>query len=210
LAIGGTTLTATASGGTLDEIVWNDGSAWAGGGGTSGRYDPPSWQESLVDANGRGYPDLALLADSSTGYAVSYCPRPDECGWTALGGTSAATPLAAGALALVNQAREARGLGRVGLVAPALYAAAGSGEAVARDITEGGIFVATVTLLPIGTSVKLELGTESGPPVVVEGDIAWVSDDKDGMGIRFTHLDDAATAAIEEFMQKRAPLLRTE
>ena len=45
--------------------------------------------------------------------------------------------LAAAALALVNQARESRGEGRVGLVAPALYAAAGAGDSIARDITEG-------------------------------------------------------------------------
>jgi kumamolisin len=134
LAIGGTTLSPGDD--TPSEVVWNDGSAWAGGGGVSERHERPSWQDALLDADGRGYPDLALLADSATGYAVSYCPSPDECGWTALGGTSAATPLAAGALTLVNQARQERGLGRVGLIAPTLYSAAGSGVAIVRDVTE--------------------------------------------------------------------------
>lgn len=140
LAIGGTSI--DIGGGDIAETVWNDGSSWAGGGGISGRYDRPSWQDPLVDANGRAYPDVALLADSSTGYAVSYCPSPADCGWTALGGTSAATPIAAGALALVNQGRDERGLPRLGLVTPRIYLEAantgGAGDPIiARDITEG-------------------------------------------------------------------------
>jgi kumamolisin len=138
LAIGGTSI--DIMGGDIAETVWNDGSEWAGGGGVSARYDRPSWQDSLVDADGRAYPDIALLADSSTGYAVSYCPSPDECGWAALGGTSAATPIAAGALALVNQAREESGLPRLGLVTPLIYVEAargGDNPIVARDITIG-------------------------------------------------------------------------
>jgi subtilase family serine protease len=150
LAVGGTTLDlgdgdlgdGDAGGANISESAWNDGSTLAGGGGISGRYDRPTWQESLVDADGRAYPDVALLADSATGYAVSYCPAPDECGWTAFGGTSAATPIAAGALALVNQARNERGLARLGLVTPRIYLEAasetGRGDPiVARDVTIG-------------------------------------------------------------------------
>lgn len=135
LAIGGTSFDTTT--GDIIETVWNDHSSWAGGGGVSERSERPVWQQSLVEADGRAYPDLALLADSATGYAVSYCPTPDECGWTALGGTSAATPVTAGALALVNQHREARGLARLGLAAPLLYDAAASGVPIARDIVAG-------------------------------------------------------------------------
>ncbi len=139
LAVGGTSI--DVGGGGIAETVWNDGTSWAGGGGVSERYDRPRWQDSLVDADGRAYPDVALFADSSTGYAVSYCPSPDECGWTALGGTSAATPIASGALALVNQARDESGLPRLGLVTPLIYAEAdlgGGDPIVARDITIGG------------------------------------------------------------------------
>ncbi|MDX2378475.1 MAG: S53 family peptidase [Acidimicrobiia bacterium] len=136
LAIGGTAL-AIGADGAVTEAVWNDGDTWAGGGGESVRYDLPGWQNTLGGADGRRYPDLALFADSALGYAVSYCPAPGECGWTALGGTSAATPIAAGAIALVNQARASHGAGPVGLLAPVLYAAAESGELVARDITDG-------------------------------------------------------------------------
>lgn len=138
LAIGGTTLDFTPDGAVV-ETVWNDGSEWAGGGGYSDRYRRPSWQDSLVDLDARAYPDLALLADSATGYAVSYCPTVDECGWTALGGTSASTPVVAGALALVNQARAEMALDRLGLVAPRLYreAITGSSPVVARDVVTG-------------------------------------------------------------------------
>jgi hypothetical protein len=73
-------------------------------------------------------------------------------------------------------------------------------DASSGDVADGGIFVATKTLLPIGTSVILELGAPDGVAIVAEGDVAWIGDAKDGMGIRFTRVDDVATAAIRAHM----------
>jgi len=85
-------------------------------------------------------PDVSMLADPNTGmlygetYAISGDPLVDS-GCTPLagqleycerriGGTSLASPLFAGVLALADQARATKDLGTVGFVNPALYAAA--------------------------------------------------------------------------------------
>jgi uncharacterized protein (TIGR02266 family) len=81
------------------------------------------------------------------------------------------------------------------------------------DISEGGILITTVALLPIGTAVKLTFSFPGGLEVEAEGDVAWTregvafdSDLEPGMGIRFTHLSDAALAAIQEFASIREPI----
>jgi len=84
-------------------------------------------------------PDVSMLADPNTGmlygetYAISGDPLVDA-GCTKLsaqleycerriGGTSLASPLFAGVLALADQARATNGLGTIGFVNPALYTA---------------------------------------------------------------------------------------
>jgi uncharacterized protein (TIGR02266 family) len=81
------------------------------------------------------------------------------------------------------------------------------------DISEGGIFVTTVTLLPVGTAVMLSFSFPGGIEVEAEGQVAWTregaafdSDLLTGMGIRFTQLNDAALAAIQEFVSIREPI----
>jgi subtilase family serine protease len=81
-------------------------------------------------------PDISMFADSFEGFLVGETYRisspPADAGCTALsatneyceqpiGGTSLATPLLAGVLALVNEARFAHDQGPVGFVNPALY-----------------------------------------------------------------------------------------
>ena len=74
----------------------------------------------------RAVPDLSLDADPHHGVVVYYG------GWSDFGGTSAVAPSLAGFLADTNQGCNAT----VGLVSPALYAAAGSGSNF-TDITSG-------------------------------------------------------------------------
>jgi kumamolisin len=99
-------------------------------------YPVPSWQANAgVPARsgggtGRGVPDIAADADPSTGYQV-YVDGQSQV----YGGTSAVAPLWAGLAA-----RLAQSLGRpLGLLQPALYAAAQAGKPAPglRDITEG-------------------------------------------------------------------------
>jgi subtilase family serine protease len=128
LSVGGTSLVA---GAVASQSVWNncdsqrlgfcqDGSEnGAGGGGYSSVWPRPSWQPvpGTDAAGGRIVPDISLSADPHNGVAVYFG------GWAVFGGTSAVAPTIAGFLADTNQGCNAS----VGMVAPALYAAAGSG-----------------------------------------------------------------------------------
>lgn len=68
--------------------------AWGGsGGGVSNTFGKPSYQSSL-SGSWRHVPDIALLADPSSGFAISY-----EGGLVRVGGTSLSSPLFAGLLA---------------------------------------------------------------------------------------------------------------
>jgi kumamolisin len=106
LAVGGTTLGKTQSGEWV-EYVWNDASG-ATGGGVSDIFDVPTYQSHMnvphtvnpsppFKAKGRSTPDVAANASSSSGYPMFFCGSP----YTAAG-TSAATPLWAGLIALIN------------------------------------------------------------------------------------------------------------
>lgn len=134
VAIGGTGITLNQDNTIQSEGVWNDryyevGSEFyrymAGGGGESTLYQRPSWQHGpgISPGDARLVPDAALFGDSSPGYAI-YC-TPGHCqdgeGWFAVGGTSAATPLFAGAMALIAQEAAETIQPTPGFVAPALY-----------------------------------------------------------------------------------------
>lgn len=131
LAVGGTKILAK-NGVWQDEQVWNQDAAdtqndsfGASGGGISQVFPVPSWQAGVAlpppasagAKPGRGVPDVAADADPATGYNVRFDGQSAP-----IGGTSAAAPLWAALIALINQK-----LGRrVGFVNPSLYAKAGS------------------------------------------------------------------------------------
>jgi uncharacterized protein (TIGR02266 family) len=81
-----------------------------------------------------------------------------------------------------------------------------------EDISEGGIFVSTYELRPIGSLVKVEFVLPDGHEVSCKGEVRWVKDptdamdDKPGMGIRFEELASEHLAAIQEFVANREPL----
>jgi kumamolisin len=134
LGCGGTTL--TASGTTIQsEVVWNNNSGQATGGGVSDQFPLPTWQQSAhvppsVNPGGRvgrGVPDVAGDGDPATGYQVTVDGQT-----LTFGGTSAVAPLWAGLLALLNQR-----LGKaIGFVNPLLYGQA-AGTPAFHDITVG-------------------------------------------------------------------------
>jgi kumamolisin len=141
LACGGTNL--KASGQSISsETAWNNGGqGGATGGGVSGFFDLPAWQDNLqvTRAPGgasaltkRGVPDVCGNADPASGYNV----RIDGTN-SVIGGTSAVAPLWAGLIARINAAN---GGTPAGFINPSLYA---SPEAL-RDITQGnnGTFTA--------------------------------------------------------------------
>ena len=139
LACGGTRLTADpATGAVRSETVWGGvGGNGATGGGVSGAFARPSWQEGVAVPGqaetgrpGRGVPDVAAVADPQTGYAVLV-----DGTEATIGGTSAVAPLWAALIC-----RLAAELGRpLGLAQPLLYRGAGADTVPPgfRDVTEG-------------------------------------------------------------------------
>ena len=109
VAVGGTRLTLTSAGEWAGETVWNS-EAGASGGGCSGRYLAPRWQQLLADwpavgcGNARAIADVAADGDPYSGAAV-YDSTPAwgaELGWLTAGGTSLASPIIAATFALAG------------------------------------------------------------------------------------------------------------
>jgi subtilase family serine protease len=148
-AVGGTNLT-LAPGTNAIEIqqVWNDASdqpGSAGGGGVSTLFTRPAYQDGVATAGSRELPDVAMLADIAPGYDV-YCTATSDCltsqaasPWGAFGGTSAATPLLAGGLALIDEQLRQHKKQSLGLINPLLYA-------LGKNSTENPLVFSDVTV----------------------------------------------------------------
>ena len=134
-SVGGTNVQLTPENAIASQQVWNDensfsGSAGieygAGGGGFSGVFKRPNYQNGTVVQNQRAVPDVSLLSDIEPGYDV-YCTAVDCISsahsnpWQTVGGTSAATPLLAGGFALIDQVLGEHQLDNLGLANPLLY-----------------------------------------------------------------------------------------
>lgn len=133
LAAGGTRLLA-GNGVIASETVWNDGTqGGATGGGYSTVFARPEWQAHASSKTKRGVPDVAGNADPNTGYKVLV-----DGEQMVAGGTSAAAPLWAGLIALLNQKLQTS----VGFINPSLYSMDAS--SCFREIASGsnGAFTA--------------------------------------------------------------------
>ena len=134
-AVGGTRLQLDA-GGNRDaaDTVWNDTYSstashlidgdsgpdpLAGGGGKSVIFARPSYQTAVraVVGNHRGVPDISMSAACTGAVNIYQSFAADRTGWYALCGTSEATPLFAGIVALADQVAGHS----LGLINPALY-----------------------------------------------------------------------------------------
>jgi subtilase family serine protease len=136
----GTATNADPNGTYQREVVWNDGFG-AGGGGVSGYFEAPGWQDNLVPKSGpknkrfRGYPDVALNAGVRTGVIVflgflDTAFGPGNNGFYVFGGTSASAPQWAGIVAIANQKagkplgflnERLYGLGKEGKLSPVVH-----------------------------------------------------------------------------------------
>jgi len=159
-SVGGTALTTTGPGGSwVSETTWNDG-----GGGISSSYTIPSYQQSLnMAAIGgsstmRNIPDVALLA------AVQIFLICNNGEWISVGGTSAATPLWAGFMALANQKAAASGNPAVGFLNPAIYAIGAGADynGDMHDITTGSNGFSALA----GYDLATGWGTPAGQPLI--------------------------------------------
>jgi subtilase family serine protease len=157
-AVGGTSLGIAAGGSIAVETGWGT-SRWSksatdtwvndvpflygAGGGISNYFDfsqsdsPADYQGADTSGVRRYVPDIGLDADPTTGMLVGETQRfgsnakSDAYGEYRIGGTSLASPLFAGVLALAVQANGGDGLG---LVNPAIYASQANPAAI-RDVT---------------------------------------------------------------------------
>jgi kumamolisin len=136
-AVGGTTLYVGADGGYGHEAGWEGPLEGAGsGGGLSLDFARPAWQTGAGAGNGmRQVPDVAADADPLTGYMIYVSGS-----WQVIGGTSAATPLWAGLIALADQAAAGEGKPPLGFLNPALYTLGSRGASPSpfHDVTIGG------------------------------------------------------------------------
>ena len=147
--VGGTNLTFSSTNTIAGQTVWNDAAVVpgaAGGGGTSELFNRPSYQTGTVAGGRREVPDVALLADVAPGYDV-YCTASPDCvgssgssPWQTVGGTSAATPLLAGGLAVIDELLRKAKQQSVGLPNPMLYSIGRNAQLapyVFSDVTTG-------------------------------------------------------------------------
>jgi uncharacterized protein (TIGR02266 family) len=86
-----------------------------------------------------------------------------------------------------------------------------------ENISEGGVFVATHVLKPIGSVVEISITLpDSDVAVSGKGEVRWIrdynelSDTPPGMGIRFVELASGSVEAIEQFLSQRDPLFFDE
>jgi kumamolisin len=134
VGVGGTSLTKTSSGWT--ESGWSN-DLGAGGGGTSTAYARPAWQQGAgISGTKRVLPDVAALADPAKGPAIYMSTLH---GFVLGGGTSLASPVVAGQLAVALTARGCAA--GVGDVHRALYA----NPTAFRDVVTGGNGTASAT-----------------------------------------------------------------
>jgi subtilase family serine protease len=150
-AVGGTRLNLDASGNRNGaDTAWNDTysstanqlvngnngpNPLAGGGGKSVIFGRPSYQNTVSAVTGahRGIPDISMSA-ACTGAVNVYQSFPGQsAGWYALCGTSEATPLFAGIVALADQVAGHS----LGLINPALYKLAAEHAPGIVNVTSG-------------------------------------------------------------------------
>lgn len=119
-AVGGTSVFQSAQGSYFQEYAWSSPiDQSGGGGGASDFYGTPDYQRNEAQAGAHGdrqVPDVAADANPSTGFHIIFQGHDDQAG-----GTSAATPLWAGTIALINQDLKQKGLREAGFANPAIY-----------------------------------------------------------------------------------------
>jgi subtilase family serine protease len=159
-SVGGTQLNLDNNGSRLSpDVVWNDGHG-AGGGGVSGIFSRPVYQAGVGQEVGskRGTPDISMSA-AVNGAAWIYTSFGGvSVGWHLVGGTSEASPIFSGIVALADQAAGHR----LGLINPALYvmgtlSAAGGSNGIV-DVTSGNNSFGGVTGFPAKRGYDLASG----------------------------------------------------
>jgi subtilase family serine protease len=123
VSVGGTDLTTASAGGAWkSETAWTD----SGGGISPDKIAIPAWQKlsGVINSSNKGSttyrngPDVSANAN----FTFYTCADQEACLANEYGGTSFATPMWAGFIALVNQQLAANGSSYVGFLDPTIYA----------------------------------------------------------------------------------------
>ena len=151
--VGGTSLSLNSDNTMHEQDAWND-KYGATGGGNSSLWVMPSWQANAQLGSNystgvpchaspgyfcREVPDVSLDADPATGYVI-YCAVPgiSVCSintpWLIAGGTSAAAPMWAAYIALVNEKSLRDGNFNIGFLNPLLYQIFHTGEYIGHNL----------------------------------------------------------------------------
>ena len=177
-AIGGTSVFESASGVYYKEYAWGSPLDQSGsGGGASQFYAIPSYQKNEAKSAGKGQrqvPDVSADADPSTGFHIIFGGHDGQAG-----GTSAATPLWAATVALINQDLKKKGLREVGFANPALY---WIGENAARLSPQPFHDVSAGNNLGFDAATGWDFATGWGSMDAAALDAAWIRYIKGGGG----------------------------
>ncbi|HXM43913.1 MAG TPA: S53 family peptidase [Bryobacteraceae bacterium] len=140
VSVGGTDLvTASAAGPWKSETAWSD----SGGGISPDSIPIPAWQKlsGVINSSNKGSTTLRNGPDVSANANFTFyvCADQTTCTANEYGGTSFATPMWAGYIALVNQQLVANGQPTIGFLNPTIYAqnVTSSYAADFHDITSG-------------------------------------------------------------------------
>ena len=160
-SVGGSMLNLDDNGNRLSpDVVWNDRFG-AGGGGESGVFSRPIYQIGVSHDVGksRGTPDISMSAAVNGGAWIYTSFGGVSVGWHIIGGTSEASPIFSGIVALADQVAHHR----LGLINPGLYLLGALSQHRDHntglvDITSGNISFAGVTGFNAGTGYDLASG----------------------------------------------------
>jgi uncharacterized protein (TIGR02266 family) len=85
---------------------------------------------------------------------------------------------------------------------------------ITADISEGGVFVATHSLPPIGSEIDLRFSLPAGPELHTRGIVRWLRDSHDetesappGIGVEFSTLAERELALIRAFIDQCEPTI---
>jgi len=157
----------------IPETAWNASGATglaASGGGISSYYAKPSWQNvpGVPAGNFRAVPDVALASAAVHDAYIWFSSTEANCtpsaGGCPQGGTSAATPVFAGIVTILNQYAAAKGFASgfgLGNINPALYKLYGTAPDAFHDIVSGNNIVNCQIGTPSCTSGSY--GYSAGP-----------------------------------------------
>lgn len=81
---------------------------------------------------------------------------------------------------------------------------------LSQDISEGGVFIATYQVQPIGTPIRLSFELPDGTKISARGEVRWLREtsnaSRPGIGVAFTEMTSEALAALGHFCRRFAPL----